>query len=159
MGFVCTTSKPLDQYLLADRKLTTSSHISIQEAKYSCSHLPNPIKTSWEAARNIVPTLWAAKKIDYEIYVGPKTSETFRIDAMIHLGMEDETEAPFSFEKKAYKCKFEDPDVDDKEPSGEDLTGSGTWDSCLEVMETDLDVEGIWKQVTSEIKVRLCSIS
>jgi len=120
---------------------------------------PTPIKTSWETARNIVPTLWAAKKNDYGIYVGPKTSETFRIDAMIHLGMEDETEAPFSFEKKAYKRKFEDPDVDDKEPSGEDLTGSGTWDSCLEVMETDLDVEGIWKQVTSEIKVRLCSIS
>jgi len=66
--------------------------------------------------------------------------------------MEDETEAPFSFEKKAYKGKFEDPDVDDREPSEDDLTGGGSWNSCPEVLETDLDVEGIWRQVTSEIK-------
>ena len=97
------------------------------------------MKTSWETARKTVPALWQAKKSDYSIYVGPKQSDLFAIDAMIHPGMEDEDNAPFSFEKTAYKTKFEDPDVDDKRPSEDDLDDGGTWDTCP--METDLDVD------------------
>jgi len=113
---------------------------------------PTPVKTSWETARKTVPDLWSARKQDYGIYVGPKTSETFTIHAMVHLGMEDEDEAPFSFEKQAYKSGFEDPDVDGKEPSKEDLSGGGTWSDCPEILKTDLDVERLYQEVKSEIQ-------
>ncbi|KAI1127283.1 hypothetical protein F5Y10DRAFT_266222 [Nemania abortiva] len=108
-----------------------------------------PIKASWETARKTAPVLWEARKADYGIFVEPNHSETFHIDAMIHLGMDDDPEAPFSLEKMAYKGGFEDSDVDNKTPSEEDLTGGGAWNSCPNLLETDLHVDGILKQVLS----------
>ncbi|KAI0147058.1 hypothetical protein GGR57DRAFT_264705 [Xylariaceae sp. FL1272] len=112
---------------------------------------PTPIKTSWEAARKTAPVLWEARKADYGVFVQPNTSETFDIDAMIHLGMDDGSEAPFSLEKMAYKGKFEDPDVDNKTPSEEDRTGGGSWENCPETLKTDFDVDKIYEQVSAQI--------
>lgn len=67
--------------------------------------------------------------------------------------MDDDPESPFLFEKKAFKTKFEGADVDGKEPTEEDLTCGGSWDSCPEGLDTALDFDAIWKQVTSEAKV------
>jgi len=115
---------------------------------------PSPIKTSWETARETVPILWKANKSEYGIYVGPSDSKTFTIDAMVHLGMEDDNNAPFSIEKKAYKTKYEDPDVDNKTPSDDDLNGGGLWDKCPDTLETDLDIERVYKQVKAQLEVR-----
>ncbi|KAJ8132465.1 hypothetical protein O1611_g1159 [Lasiodiplodia mahajangana] len=112
---------------------------------------PTPIKTSWETARKTAPVLWEARKADYGISVQPNTPETFHIDAMIHLGMDDGPDSPFSLEKMAYKGRFRDHDVDNKTPSEEDLAGGGSWGSCPDSLETDLDVEEIWKQVSSKV--------
>ncbi|KAJ9133113.1 hypothetical protein NKR19_g9179 [Coniochaeta hoffmannii] len=113
---------------------------------------PSPIKTSWETARETVPILWKANKSEYGIYVGPSDSKTFTIDAMVHLGMEDDNNAPFSIEKKAYKTKYEDPDVDNKTPSDDDLNGGGLWDKCPDTLETDLDIERVYKQVKAQLE-------
>ena len=68
-------------------------------------------------------------------------SESFKIDAMVHLGMEDGEDVPFLFEKRAFKTRFEDPDVDDMKPSEDDLNGGGLWEKCPDGINTDFDVE------------------
>lgn len=113
---------------------------------------PKAFKTSWETAEPVVPTLWKGNKADYGLNMEPDQPNTFNIDAMVLLGMDDDDDSRFSFEKKAYRGQFENRDFVNKAPSQADLTGNGTWALAPEVIETDLDVYGIYRQVKSEMK-------
>ncbi len=117
---------------------------------------PTPIKTSWETARTTVPVIWEARKEVYGEYKAPNSSDTIKIDAFIYLGMEDDDDAPFSFEKQAQKRKFEGANVDNREPTEDDLTGAGRWNNCPETISTEIDVETALKQVVSKIQVTPC---
>lgn len=114
---------------------------------------PEPIWTGWETVRKLVPALWDAKTDTFRMYKDPDKSATVKIDAMLHMGILDKPKLPWRLERYSFKSGYVFPGAGNKKPSEADRTGGGRWVGLPERLETDLNLDSIFEQVKSQLKV------
>jgi hypothetical protein len=104
--------------------------------------------------RNVVPHLWEGKKSFFRLFQQDGTSNTFRIDAMLHIGMLGRPHENFRIERQSFKGKYISPDVDRRTPTEEDQNPGGRWDGLPDKLVTHLDIDAICNQVADRVRVR-----
>lgn len=97
---------------------------------------PNAVRTSWQTVRKLIPSLWEGKKSFYRLWQEEGEPDSFKIDALPHIGMLDKPHEAFRFERNGYKSGYNLPDVDGKYPTDQDKSGGGTWQNVPEKLST-----------------------
>jgi len=117
---------------------------------------PDAVRTSWEAVGKLIPPLWEGKKAFCRLWEEEEGgSDSFEIDAVLHMGMLDKPHEAFRLERNGYKSGYDLPDVDGKYPTDDKKTGDGTWRETPEKLSTDADLDAIYKQISAELSVSI----
>jgi hypothetical protein len=114
---------------------------------------PDALRTSWHDVREVIPKLWDGNKKLMRMYIDPDKPKTFPVHAILHIGMLDQPDEAYRFERNSFKSGYELPDVDGKRPDEADKNGGGTWDGLPEMLTTDLPLDKIYNRVKSQLKV------
>lgn len=94
---------------------------------------PEPVKVSYTSVREVVPTLWDRRKIDYAIHIGMASGRSF-----------------YSVERRGHRDGYNMKDVDHqlledderRKREGEDWVWSGMPEELL----SSVDVDDVWKR-------------
>lgn len=80
-------------------------------------------------------------------------SKSFKVHAMLHLGMLDQPNEAFRLERNGFKKGYSLPDMDGKFPDNDDLTGEGEWKDLPDKLPTDVDVDRLYEEVIARCDV------
>lgn len=103
---------------------------------------PEPVKVAYKSVRELVPTLWEGRKIDFAIHIGMASGRKF-----------------YSVERRGHRDGYNMKDVDNellgdaerRRVEGEKWIWHGMPDELLSVV----DVDDVWKRWRAALPVRL----
>jgi len=115
---------------------------------------PKPLHNGWTFLRHFVPKIWDGDRDLFGLEKGSgQTEHKFKVHAILHMGMLDQPNSSFRLERNGFKKGYTLPDIDGKHPSEDDLTGGGTWKNLPDRLSTDIDIEGVFEKIKSELDV------
>jgi hypothetical protein len=79
--------------------------------------------------------------------------ETFKVEAVLHMGSLDQPGEAFRIERQSFKGEYSLPDSQGKVPSEDDKTGEGDWINFPNKLETDINVENVLEAVKANVSV------
>ncbi|KAG4431005.1 hypothetical protein IFR05_013513 [Cadophora sp. M221] len=94
---------------------------------------PSPMKVAYKSVRELVPTLWEGRKIDFAIHIGMASGRRF-----------------YSVERRAHRDGYNMKDVDEellRDGERRRLEGEGwVWSGLPEELVSVVDVDDVWKR-------------
>ena len=103
---------------------------------------PEPVKVAYKSVRELVPTLWEGRKIDFAIHIGMASGRKF-----------------YSVERRGHRDGYNMKDVDNEllgDAERRRVEGEKwIWHGMPEELLSVVDVDDVWKRWRAALPVRL----